>query len=392
MKNHRGSLATRAVHAGAARGKTGAAVTPIYLSTVWELDRDPASYTDILYPRLQNLPGQRVVQEKIAALEGGGRAVVAASGMAAIATTLLDTATPGGHVLVQRQVYGGSFSFLSHEAQRYGLSHTFVEGTDPLAWDDAVRPETRAIFVESMSNPLLRVLDHRAVVSFAKRHGLVSIIDNTFLTPMHFRPLEAGYDVVVYSGTKYLNGHSDLVAGAVVCDDARAESIHRRLIHLGGSLDPQACFLLERGLKTLALRMERHHGNATELAHFLDEHDSVERVHHPSLPSHPDHTRARKLFDGYGGMLSFVPRGGPDAAARLCRAVTVPVHGPSLGGVETLVARPARTSHAGISPEERAAMGVGDDLIRMSVGIESADDLKEDLDRALAEVSRTASA
>jgi cystathionine beta-lyase/cystathionine gamma-synthase len=234
------------------------------------------------------------------------------------------------------------------------------------------------------------VIDHRAVVEFARRAKLVSLIDNTFASPVNFQPAEIGYDLSLHSATKYLNGHSDVVAGAVIGKAELVDQVRRRLNHLGGTLDPEACYLLYRGLRTLVLRVERQNENALQLARFLHDHEAVARVHYPGLPSHPHHERAASLFRGFGGMLSFELAGGPAAVARFLAAVRLAVVGPSLGGVETLLTQPARTSHAALSPAQRAAMGISDDLIRMSVGIEAVADLSADLQQALAAAAGTA--
>lgn len=232
--------------------------------------------------------------------------------------------------------------------------------------------------MEALSNPLLQVADHKAVVRFAKEHGLLSVIDNTFATPVNFRPIEHGFDISLHSATKYLNGHSDLVAGAITGQRALLSDIRHRLNHLGGCLDPHACFLLDRGLKTLVVRVQQQNENASALAHFLKNQSQVARVNYPGLASHPHHQIARELFEGFGGMLSFELAGGAAAADVVVKKVKLPIHAASLGGVETLVTRPAITSHSGISPEERARLGISDGLIRCSVGLETVDELIED--------------
>ena len=265
-----------------------------------------------------------------------------------------------------------------------GIEHTFVDADAPESWAAHLRPTTRAFYVESVTNPLVQVADLEAVVAFARNHGLVSLIDNTFLSPVLFRPLDLGFDLELHSATKYLNGHSDIVAGVVVGRGELVEHAAHRLKHYGGSLDPHACFLLQRGLKTLELRVERQSANALALAQALEEHPAVSRVHYPGLASHPRHERARRLFRGFGGMLAFELGAGHEAADRLLETLTLPVFAPSLGGVETLVIRPAISSHAGVAPEERREQGITDDLLRVSVGIEDAADLIDDFMSALA--------
>jgi cystathionine beta-lyase/cystathionine gamma-synthase len=289
----------------------------------------------------------------------------------------------GDHLLAQDCLYGGTHDFLTRDFAALGLSYDFIDADDPASWRAKLRPTTRAIYCESMTNPLLQVADLEAVASFARAHGLVAMIDNTFASPVNFRPIEHGFDLSLHSATKYLNGHSDLVAGAVI---GRADLVQRstlKLNHLGGSLDPHAAFLLHRGLKTLALRVRCQNQSALEIARFLEGHPAVARVNYAGLESHPRHTRARRLFEGFSGMLSFEPAGGVDAAEAFERKVRLPVVAPSLGGVETLVTRPARTSHSGMAQEDRRRLGILDGLIRVSVGLEATGDLIEDFDQAL---------
>jgi len=259
----------------------------------------------------------------------------------------------------------------------------FIQGNQPETWADKLRPTTRLMLVETMTNPLLEVTDLEAVVAFGRQHGLLTMIDNTFASPVNFRPLELGFDVEVHSATKYLNGHSDIVAGCVISTAEQIKTVTHKLNHLGGSLDPHACFLFHRGVKTLELRMQRHNENGQRLAEFLAAHAAVEQVNYPGLATHPQHQRAERLFAGYGGVLSFTVAGGTEAATRLIKALKLPVSAPSLGGVETLVTRPATTSHGGMTPAQRAAVGIGDGLVRVAAGIEAAEDLCEDLAQAL---------
>lgn len=377
------SLETRAVHAGDPRPRVeGSLVLPIFQSTVFE-QRHEHGYHDVVYPRLNNLPNHTALGAKLAALEGAERATVTSSGMAAISTTLLSLLREGGHLLIQGQLYGGTHMLVASHFEGFGFEFDFIDSDDPSSWAGQVKPNTRAVYVEAITNPLCQIIDHREVVHFAREHELVSVIDNTFATPVNFRPIELGYDIALHSATKYLNGHNDLVAGAVVGGDERIQSIVELQNELGGSLDPHGVYLLNRGIKTLALRVGRQNENAAALARFLAKHDAVARVHHPALPSHPHHELAAELFDGYGGMLAFEPAGGVEAAERFFDRVQIPTPGPSLGGVETLATRPAITSHVGLTPDERRRVGIGDGLIRISVGIEAAKDLLEDFGQAL---------
>ncbi|MCK5553967.1 MAG: PLP-dependent transferase, partial [Deltaproteobacteria bacterium] len=264
-----------------------------------------------------------------------------------------------------------------------GISFDFIDGDDPDSWKGQLRPTTKAIYVETITNPLLQVADLKAVVEFAKAHGLVSLIDNTFSSPINFRPPEWGFDLSLHSCTKYLNGHSDIVAGAIIGRGELIEKIRQKLNHLGGSLDPHACFLLHRGMKTLALRVRYQNESALKIARFLEEHQAVEKVNYPGLEGHPGHQRSRELFDGFGGMLSFELKNGAGTAELFIQSTTLPIIAPSLGGIETLMTRPVTTSHSGLSPEERQRMGISEGLIRVSVGIEATEDIIEDFEQAL---------
>ena len=376
-------IETQLIHAGEPRPRiAGAVEMPIFQSAMFEYAGE-TSYHDLKYIRLNNTPNHLALHAKLAALEGAEAALVTASGMAAIATTLLTVLSAGDHVLAQNCLYGGTHALLTNDFARLGLAVEFVDGDDPDSWRAALRPSTRAIYVEAMTNPLLEVADLAAVAAFARRHGLVSIIDNTFATPVNFRPLEAGFDLAIHSATKYLNGHADIVGGAVAGSAQQIERITHRLNHLGGSMDPHAVFLLNRGLKTLALRVRHQNQSALRIAQFLQSHPAVARVNYPGLETHPRHERARKLFAGCGGVLSFELRGDAQRADDFMRSTTIPIIAPSLGGVHTLLTRPATTSHSGMSPEERLRLGIRDNLIRMSVGIEATEDLLEDFGQAL---------
>ncbi len=377
-------IETQLIHAGEPRPRIeGAVVMPIFQSAMFEYAGE-TSYHDLKYLRLNNTPTQEALRRKLAALEGAEAALVTASGMAAISTTLFALLEAGGHLLAQNCLYGGTHDLLTKEFAKFGLAYDFIDAQDPGSWKAALRPTTRAIYVESMTNPLLEVADLASVVRFARDHGLVSIIDNTFASPVNFRPIACGFDLSVHSATKYLNGHSDIVAGAVAGRAGLIEAITRKLNLLGGSLDPHAAFLLQRGLKTLALRVRFQNHSALAIARFLAAHSAVARVNHPGLETHPQHRRARELFAGFGGMLSFELEGGTERAEQFLERITLPAVAPSLGGVESLLTRPATTSHAGLTREDRVRLGIGDNLIRMSVGIEATEDLIEDFERALA--------
>ena len=376
-------LETKAVHAGHPMPRIGGAVVmPIFQSAMFEYAGE-TSYHDLKYIRLNNTPTHTALHAKLAALESGEAALAAASGMAAITTALLTVLSPGDHLLAQDCLYGGTHDFLTTEGAKLGIETEFVNGDDPDSWERRLKPTTRAIYVESLTNPLLQVANLDAVVRFARSHGLVSMIDNTFPTPVNFRPLERGFDLVLHSCTKYLNGHADIVAGAVVGSASWIDRITHRLNHLGGSLDPHACFLLDRGLKTLVLRVRHQNESALTIARQLEQHPAVVRVNYPGLETHPQHKRARTLFEGFSGMLSFELHGGAMAADEFMRRTSLPILAPSLGGPETLLTRPAVTSHAGMQPEERQKAGISDGLIRMSVGFEAPEEIVEDLFQAL---------
>jgi cystathionine beta-lyase/cystathionine gamma-synthase len=380
------SLATRAVHAGEPERRPGAPITtPVYHSSMF-LTGEPGRYDDISYIRSSNMPNQTALGRKLADLEGGEAGLVTASGMAAITASLLVALGRGGHLVAQNALYGGTHSFLTHDLADLGLSYTFIDATSPAGWEGALRPETKAVYVEAMTNPRLEVADLEGIARFARTHGLVSIIDNTFATPVNLRPIELGFDLVIHSATKYLNGHSDLVAGCVVGSVALVEKVRHKLIHLGGSADPHACFLLQRGVKTLTLRMAAQNQGALEVAAWLERHPKVAKVHYPGLASHPQHERAKRLFAGFGGMMSFELKADAAEADAFLRRLKLVVHTVSLGGVETLATRPAATSHASLSPEERQKAGIPDGLVRVSVGIESPADVIADLEQALAAV------
>jgi cystathionine beta-lyase/cystathionine gamma-synthase len=308
---------------------------------------------------------------------------VTGSGMAAISSTLMTVLGAGGHLLAQNCLYGGTYDLLSQDFPQLGFEVDLIDADEPASWRELIRPNTRALYVESISNPLLEVPDLQAVVGFTQRNHLVSIVDNTFASPINFRPAELGFDLSIHSATKYLNGHTDIVAGAVIGRCELVERITRKLNHFGGALDPHACFLLSRGMKTLAVRVRYQNESALKIARFLEGHPRVAKVNYPGLEGHTNHLRACELFDGFGGVLSFELAGGVEAAESFIANATIPISAPSLGGVETLMTRPATTSHAGMSAADRAAAGIADGLVRLSIGLETTDDLIEDFEHAL---------
>jgi cystathionine beta-lyase/cystathionine gamma-synthase len=374
---------TKLIHAGEPEPRImGAVSMPIFQSAMFEYAGE-TSYHDLKYIRLNNTPNHVALHEKLAALENAEAALVAASGMAAISTTLLTVLSSGDHLLAQDCLYGGTHDFLTKDFAAFGIAFDFIGADDPDSWKRKLRPNSKAIYVETMTNPLLQVGDLKAVIEFAKAHGLVSIIDNTFASPVNFRPPEWDFDLSLHSCTKYLNGHSDIVAGAVIGPADLIEKITHKLNHLGGSLDPHAAFLLHRGMKTLGVRVRYQNESALKIAQFLESHRAIAKVNYPGLESHPRYQRACELFDGFSGMLSFELKGGVEAAQRFMRSTTLPIIAPSLGGIETLLTRPATTSHSGMSAGDRQRLGISDSLIRVSVGIEATEEIIEDFDQAL---------
>jgi cystathionine beta-lyase/cystathionine gamma-synthase len=378
-------FSTQLVHAGEPRPRVaGAVALPVFQSSTFELSGSH-DYHDIKYARLSNTPNHEALAEKLAALEGTEAGLVTGSGMAAISATLLALLGAGDHLIAHDCLYGGTHSLITGDLAALGIETTFIDATRPETFAAALRPRTRAFYVEALTNPLLQVAEFDAVVAFARAHGLVTLIDSTMATPVNFRPVTHGFDLVLHSASKYLNGHTDIVAGAVAGSHELVAKVKHKLDHFGGSLDPHACFLLQRGIKTLELRVERQNQTALGLARHLSSHRAVAKVIHPGLESHPGHARVKAWFRGAGGMLSFRPRDGEAAAERFVGAVKIATNAPSLGGPETLVTRPVVTSHRGVAPAERARLGVTDDLVRVSVGLESLEDLIEDFEQALAD-------
>lgn len=387
MRGNGESMDTVAVHGGEPRpGPEGSVVFPIYQGTVYETEPG-AGYHDLKYIRLNSTPSQQYLHSKLAALEGAEAAVATSSGMAAVTSILLSFMRAGDHLIASECLYGGTHDFLTGHAADLGWTCSFVDAGRPETWAAARTDRTRVFLVETITNPLMRVglLDRAA--AFGRREGIVTVIDNTFASPVNFRPLQAGFDLVFHSATKYLGGHSDLVAGAVMGGAGLVERVRKTVNLFGGSLDPHAGFLLARGIKTLSLRVQAQNANALALARFLEDHPAVAAVNYPGLASHPDHAHAAELLSGFGGMLSLRLHGGEQAAQALADAVTLAYAAVSLGGVETLVTRPAATSHAGMSPQDRDSLGITADLIRVSTGIEGTQDLIGDFAQALEKAS-----
>ena len=384
------NIETLAVHAGTYLDPvTGCVGTPIFQTSTFLLD--DASYAafadgamrDVpIYTRYGN-PSQWAVQEKLAALEGGRSAMATSSGMSAIASTIYALTNPGSHIISAYDLYGGSYNLLHEDLPAAGREVTFVDPTDTAEIRAAVRPETQLLFFETLTNPLLKAPPIRRIAKIAAENNALLVVDNTFLTPVNMRPLAAGADIVVHSATKYLGGHSDLTAGAVIGRRKFLDHIWAQALRFGGTLEPLTCFLLERGLKTLALRVRRQNENAREIARFLAGHEAVGAVYHPDVNSARYAGLCTEDYLGYGGMVSFEVRGGDEAALAFMSRLRVPYVATSLGGVESLVSMPSNTSHSSLTSAQRARIGIYPGLVRYSAGIEHVDDLIDDLQRAL---------
>jgi cystathionine gamma-synthase len=378
---------TAAVHGAAdLEKKNGPVGTPIYQTSTFEVtdndEQQRVTATDRYYTRWGN-PTNTVAEQAVAALEGVEAARTFASGMGAITTTILALLKAGDHVVAQRDIYGGVTKFFSQWLPRLGIETTFVDTNDYDQHARAIRPNTRLLYLESPTNPALRVVDLKKVAALARQHKLISMLDSTFGTPINQHPAAYGIDVVMHSGTKYLSGHSDLICGVVAGRQALMDQIWDTRTTLGNCMDPHAAWMLIRGLKTLAVRVARQNENALRVAEFLEQHAKVRRVHYPFLKSHPQYSIAREQMTGGGGMVTFEVEGTGEDARRVSEAMRLFTLATSLGGVESLVSIPVLTSHAMISAEQREKMGVTEQMVRLSVGIESVDDLIEDLERAL---------
>ncbi len=380
---------TAAIHGGELEPRLpGSPVIPPVVQSATFFGGGPGDAGPLLYTRYGTNPNQLVVGRKVAALEGAEDGLALASGMAAISLSLLALVREGDHLVSSVHLYGATRTFMEQELPRRGVEVTFIDPDQPRSWRAALRPETRGLYLEIPTNPTLRLFDLRPVGLLARERGIPLVVDATFATPILLRPIEHGADVVVHSATKYLGGHSDLIGG-VVCGPASLVAEIRSLLHLyGPSMDPHAAWLLDRGIRTLGVRMPRHGENATRLAAWFADREGVARVVHPSRPDHPDHALARELLAGPVGMMGIVLEGGAAAADRFVGALKLAAVAPSLGGVETLVSLPRLTSHRSMSPEARAAMGIPDGFVRISVGIEGYEDLRDDFESALQSLTR----
>jgi cystathionine beta-lyase/cystathionine gamma-synthase len=377
-------LATRAIHGDPkTRADWSAVAPPLYQSATFT--NPVGSTAEVLYSRYGNNPNQVDIGRRLALLEGAEAALFVASGMGAIALAHLAVLRPGDHLLSSEWIYGGVHRLFTQEFGRLGIEVSFVNPTQTRTWKQALRKTTRAVFLETPTNPLMRVIDLEPFATLCTAEGLALIVDSTFASPVNFRPLEHGADIVIHSATKYLNGHTDVIAGAVVGTEQVVEEVRRLMQVWGQALDPFAAWLIDRGLKTLTVRMARHNATGLAVAQWCATQDGFVGVHYPGLPQHPDHEVAQRVLEGgFGGMLGLELKGGVRAAEVFLRALTIAAHAPSLGGVETLVSEPRLTSHAGISAEQRAQAGIPDGFLRFSLGLEDPDDLIADFAQALA--------
>jgi cystathionine beta-lyase/cystathionine gamma-synthase len=393
MKKNRFRPETGAVRGAADLSKkNGPLSTPIYQTSTFEVtdmqEQVRATPTDRYYTRYGN-PTNTAAENAIAELEGTDRALLFASGMAAITTSILALVKAGDHIVAQRDIYGGVIKFLSQWLPKLGIETTFVDTNDIGEHERAIRPNSKLIHIESPTNPTVRVVDLEKVATLAHHHGLITTIDSTFATPINCRPAEWGIDLVLHSGTKYFGGHSDIMCGIAAGRSDLIEQIHHARTTLGGCMDPHAAFLLLRGIKTLAVRVERQNESAMRIAEFLSRHLKVTRVHYPLLKEHPDHTIARKQMTGAGGVLSFEVEGSAADACRVAEALNLFTLAPSLGGVDSLVTIPVLTSHYQIDSAVLKKMGVTEQMIRLSVGVEHVEDLIADLEKGLGVLSST---
>jgi cystathionine beta-lyase/cystathionine gamma-synthase len=341
------------------------------------------SEDEVLYSRYGNNPTQVDLARKYAMLEGADAAVFVASGMGATALAHLAVLRPGDHLISSTWIYGGTQKLFDEELGRYGIDVTYVSPDQPRMWRKSIKKATRAIFIETPTNPLMRVIDMGPIAYAAEEHGLALLVDATFASPINYRPLDHGADVVITSATKYLNGHSDVIAGAVAGSASFVEEVIRLMRLWGQAIDPHAAWLIDRGMRTLALRMERHNSNGMAVAQWAQQHTGVSKVHYPGLPSHPDHAHAKTVLAGFGGMVGLELKGGARAAERMLKRLKLVTHAPSLAGVETLVSEPRLTSHKGIGTEGRTKIGIPDGFLRLSCGIEDPADIIADLEQGL---------
>ena len=377
-------LNTICTHEGELEDKTyKGAISPLYMSTSYAFEDVDVKR----YPRYFNTPNQEALCKKVAALENAEAALIFGSGMAAISTSMLAFLTSGDHVVLQNQIYGGTHNLVVEQFEKYGIAYSFTKGMAVADFEVEIRENTKVLYIETPSNPLLQITDIEGVAELAKSRGLISMIDNTFASPVNQNPIDFGIDIVIHSATKYMGGHSDICAGAVASSAAHIEQIFQLAKNLGGSLSDYTVWLLERSIKTMGIRVKAQNENAQRLAEYLAGHPAIAGVYYPGLAEHPQHELAKQQMHGFGGMLSFELKEAAMASA-FQKSLKLIKSSMSLAGVESTVLSPAQTSHALLTPEERANQGISDGLIRFSVGIEDTEDIIADLEQALVEIQR----
>ncbi|MFD0861822.1 trans-sulfuration enzyme family protein [Sungkyunkwania multivorans] len=379
MAKHKRGVNTICTHTGEVRDKQfNGAVSPIYMSTSY-------AYEDVevkRYPRYFNTPNQEMLCKKIAALEHAEEALIFGSGMAAVSTAMLAFLQKGDHVVLQQTLYGGTINFVTKEFDKYGIEYSFTKGWETKDFEKKIKDNTKLLYVETPSNPLLTITDLKKVAKLAKNHNLITMIDNTFASPINQNPIDLGIDIVIHSATKYLGGHSDILAGAIAASSEHIDRIWNTGINLGGSLSDFTVWMLERSMKTLGLRVERQNKNAMKMAKYLSKHKEVSNVYYPGLKTHPGHEIAKSQMKGFGGMLSFELKKGIDSE-KFVKSLKLIKASMSLAGVESTILSPTKTSHALLTPKNRAKQGIKDGLLRFSVGIEEPRDLIEDIEQAI---------
>ncbi|HSB53575.1 MAG TPA: PLP-dependent aspartate aminotransferase family protein [Gemmatimonadales bacterium] len=375
-------LSTLAIHGVPSRqGDWTPVVAPIFQSSTFT--NPVGSGEEVMYSRYGNNPNQVALAAKYALLEGAEAAIFVASGMGATALAHLAVLRPGDHLITSSWIYGGTRRLFDEEFGRLGIEVTYVQPDHPRMWRRSVRKSTRAIFVETPTNPTMRVVDLTPMAQIARDGGLALLVDASFASPINFRPLEHGADIVISSATKYLNGHSDVIAGAVAGSSSIIEEVTRLMTLWGQAIDPHAAWLVERGLRTLDVRMQRHNVNGMAVARWGETRDAIVRVHYPGLPSHPDHAYAASVLDGFGGMVGLELKGGARAAEKFLKKLKLVRHAPSLAGVESLISEPRLTSHRKLTEDQRAKQGIPDGFVRLSCGLENSEDIIADLEQAL---------
>ena len=377
MKNK--GLHTKCVHYGEIKDiQFGGAVSPIFMSSSY-----PFLETDVIrYPRYFNTPNQQVISKKVAALENAEAGLPFASGIAAISTTLFAFLKQGDHVVFQNEIYGGAYNLVQEEFENFGIEYDFTKGVEVKDFEEKITSKTKVIYLETPSNPLLTITDIKSIADLAKKHNIISVIDNTFASPINQKPIDFGIDISIHSATKYLGGHSDILAGVVVGSEEHIQKIFNKGKNLGGNISDFMCYLLERSIKTLGVRVDKHNKNAQRVAEFLNTHNKVAKVYYPGLKNHPGHKIAKKQMSGFGGMLSFELIETINAV-EFQKKLALIKPSLSLAGVESTILLPSLTSHALLSPEERNKQGISDGLLRFSVGIEDVEDIINDLNQAL---------